>query len=1237
MLNDHNTPSSDRAAALRQLLRERIVILDGAMGTMIQSYHLDEAGYRGAHFKVWPRDVKGNNDLLNLTQPQIIQAIHRQYLEAGADIIETNTFNATAISLADYGMESLVPELNLTGARNALFAARAVMDAHPGRTCFVAGAIGPTTRSASMVTDVNNPAARSVTYDQLVQAYQEQARALLEGGVDVLLVETVFDSLNSKAALFAIANVFDTLPAVPVMLSFALTQKNNNRTLSGQTIEAYLISVSHFPLLSIGLNCALGPKELRPYIEELSGLAPFYVSAYPNAGLPDPLSPAGYPETPESFAPQLAEWAEAGWLNIVGGCCGTTPAHIRAIAQAVRQFKPRVPPKIEPFLRLSGLEALTIRPDTNFVNIGERTNVTGSPRFSKLILAGQFEEALAVARQQVENGAQIIDVNLDEGMLDGVKAMTHFLNLAGSEPDIARVPIMIDSSKWPVIEAGLKCVQGKAVVNSISLKEGAEKFLRQAGLARRYGAAVVVMAFDERGQADSLERRKEICARAYKMLTEQAGFAPQDIIFDPNVLTVATGMEEHNNYAVDFIAAVRWIKQKLPGAKVSGGLSNISFSFRGNDAVREAMHTAFLYHAVKAGLDMGIVNAGMLGIYAEIPKDLLDLVEDVLLNRRPDATERLVKFAESVKKKEKGEAAVDQWRQGTVEERLAHALVKGIADFIDADTEEARQKLGRPLLVIEGPLMAGMGIVGDLFGSGKMFLPQVVKSARVMKKAVAYLLPFLEAEKKAGGGERQAQGKILMATVKGDVHDIGKNIVGVVLGCNNYQIIDLGVMTPCEKILQTARELQVDMIGLSGLITPSLDEMAHVAREMKREGFSLPLLIGGATTSKAHTSVKIAPHYDGPVVHVVDASRAVGVAGQLINPGLKPGFARQNREDQERIRRQHASQAAPLLPLEEARRRRLKIEWKGEDMARPEFTGVRALPDVPLEELVPCIDWSPFFHTWELRGRYPAILDHPKYGAEARTLFHDGRELLDRIAREKLLTARGVYGFFPANSAGDDVEVQAGPARAPAPATFHFLRQQMEKPDGQPNLCLADFIAPREAGQDYLGFFAVTAGHGADELAGQFKAGHDDYNAILAQALADRLAEAFAEYLHRRVRAEWGYGKNENLTVEQLIEEQYRGIRPAAGYPACPDHTEKWTLWKWLDVEKNAGIKLTESGAMWPASSVSGLYFAHPQAKYFGVGKLGRDQVLDYHRRKGLDLRAVEKWLGPYLNYEPAA
>jgi 5-methyltetrahydrofolate--homocysteine methyltransferase len=1220
----------NRTDALLRLLRERIVILDGAMGTMIQTYRLNEAAYRGDRFKDWPRDVKGNNDLLNLTRPQVIQEIHRQYLEAGADIIETNTFNCTRISMADYGMESLAYELNVAGAGNARAAADAVMAAEPGRVCFVAGALGPTNKTASISGDVNNPAARGVTYDQLVAAYFEQARGLLEGGADVLLVETVFDSLNSKAALFALARLFDEVPRVPVMLSFTITDLSG-RTLSGQTVEAYWNSVSHFPLLSIGINCALGPKEMRPFIEELSGLAPIYLSAYPNAGLPNPMLPTGFPETPETMAPQLADWAAAGWLNIVGGCCGTTPAHISALARAAGKFKPRVPPKVEPWLRLSGLEALTIRPDTNFVNIGERTNVTGSPKFAKLILAGQFEEALAVARQQVQNGAQIIDINMDEGMLDGVQAMTHFLNLIGSEPDIARVPIMIDSSRWPVIEAGLKCVQGKAVVNSISLKEGEEKFVQQAVLVRRYGAAVVVMAFDEKGQADSLERRKEVCARCYRILTGRVGFPPEDIIFDPNILTVGTGLEEHNNYAVDFIEATRWIKQHLPRAKVSGGISNISFSFRGNSAVREAMHTAFLYHAIQAGLDMGIVNAGMLGIYAEIPKDLLELVEDVLLNRRPDATERLVKFADTVKQKDKAGIVEDEWRQGSVEQRLEHALVKGIVDFIETDTEEARLKIGRPLAVIEGPLMAGMSVVGDLFGSGKMFLPQVVKSARVMKKAVAWLLPFMEEEKRQGGGGR-AQGKILMATVKGDVHDIGKNIVGVVLACNNYEIIDLGVMVPCEKILQTAREQKVDMIGLSGLITPSLDEMAHVARELQREGFSVPLLIGGATTSKAHTSVKIAPHYAQPVVHVLDASRAVGVVGKLASPEMKPAFDEQNRQEQEKSRQQHSGQRVKLLSLEEARRRRPQFDFKPEEIAVPEFTGARAL-QIPLDQLVPFIDWSPFFHTWELRGRYPAILKHEKHGPQAVELFNDGQKLLQRIVNEKLLKARGVYGIFPAQSAGDDVELFAGDSRRSVLTVFHFLRQQIEKPEGQPNLCLADFVAPTN---DYIGAFAVTAGLGVDELAKQYKAQNDDYNAIMTEALADRLAEAFAEHLHKRVRAEWGYGQNENLSTEQLIEEQYRGIRPAAGYPACPDHTEKWTLWKLLDAEKSAGIRLTESCAMWPASSVSGLYFASPRSKYFAVGKLDRDQTQDYARRKGMELRTVEKWLGPYLNYDPA-
>ena len=1222
--------SGNRTDALLRLLRERIVVLDGAMGTMIQTYKLGEADYRGDRFKDWPRDVKGNNDLLSLTRPQVIEEIHRQYLEAGADIIETNTFNATTISMADYGMESLAYELNVAGAKNARAAAEAVMAAEPGRLCFVAGALGPTNKTASISGDVNNPAARGITYDQLVEAYYEQARGLLEGGADVLLVETVFDSLNSKAALFAIAKLFDKVPRVPVMLSFTITDLSG-RTLSGQTVEAYWNCVSHFPLLSIGLNCALGPKEMRPFIGELSRLAPIYVSAYPNAGLPNPMLPTGFPETPETLAPQLADWASEGWLNIVGGCCGTTPGHIRLLAKAARKFKPRVPAKIEPWLRLSGLEPLTIRPEANFLNIGERTNITGSPKFAKLILAGQYEEALVVARQQVQNGAQIIDINMDEGMLDGVKAMTHFLNLVGSEPDIARVPVMIDSSRWPVIEAGLKCVQGKAVVNSISLKEGEEKFVQQAALIRRYGAAVVVMAFDEKGQADSYERRKEVCARCYKILTERVHFPPEDIVFDPNILTVGTGLEEHNNYAVDFIEATRWIKQNLPRAKVSGGISNISFSFRGNNLVREAMHAAFLYHAIQAGLDMGIVNAGMLGIYGEIPKDLLELVEDVLLNRRPDATERLVKFADTVKQKDKAGVVEDEWRKEPVEKRLEHALVKGIVDFIEADTEEARLKIGRPLSVIEGPLMAGMSVVGDLFGSGKMFLPQVVKSARVMKKAVAWLLPFMEEEKRLNGGGR-AQGKILMATVKGDVHDIGKNIVGVVLACNNYEIIDLGVMVPCEKILQTARERNVDIIGLSGLITPSLDEMAHVAREMQREGFTIPLLIGGATTSKAHTSVKIAPHYAQSVVHVLDASRAVGVVGSLASPELKPAFDEKNRQEQEKTRQQHAGQRVKLLSLEEARRRGPKYEFKAQDIAKPEFTGLRTLT-VALGELVPFIDWSPFFHTWELRGRYPSILQHEKHGAQARELFDDSQRLLQRLVSKKLLEARGVYGFFPAQSIGDDVELFADKAGGHPLTTFHFLRQQIEKPEGQPNLCLADFVAP---GKDYIGAFAVTAGWGVDELAKEFKAQHDDYNAIMTEALADRLAEAFAEYLHKRVRAEWGYGKSEGLNTEQLIDEQYRGIRPAAGYPACPDHTEKATLWKLLDAEKNTGIRLTESYAMWPASSVSGLYFANPESKYFAVGKLERDQTQDYARRKSMDLREVERWLGPYLNYDPS-
>jgi 5-methyltetrahydrofolate--homocysteine methyltransferase len=1252
----------DKAVELDRLLRERIVLLDGAMGTMIQTYKLDEAAFRGERFAAWPRDLKGLNDLLNITRPRVVEEIHRQYLEAGADIVETNTFNAQAISLADYGLESLGYELSKAGAECARRAVTRVMEGEPGRVCFVAGAIGPTTKTSSISTDVNNPGARGATFDEIERAYYDQARGLVDGGADLLLVETVFDTLNAKAAFYAILRLFEergirALPygarpaegqtTIPLLGSVTFIQAGSNRGVTGQTIEAFWNSISHVPLLSVGMNCALGPKELRPLIEELSRSAPLYLSSHPNAGLPNPLLPTGFPETPETMAPQLREWAESGWLNIVGGCCGTTPAHIKAIAETVRGLPPRVPPKIEPYARLSGLEALTLRPETNFVNIGERTNVTGSPKFAKLILAGEFESAVAVAKQQVENGAQIIDVNMDEGMLDSEKAMTTFLNLVASEPDIARVPVMIDSSKWSVIEAGLKCLQGKGVVNSISLKEGEEKFKHQARLIRRYGAAVVVMAFDERGQADSFERRIEVCERSYRILTQEVGFPPQDIIFDPNVLTVATGIEEHNNYALDFIRATHWIKKNLPLARVSGGISNVSFSFRGNNVVREAMHSAFLFHAIQAGLDMGIVNAGMLGVYEEIPKDLLELVEDVLLNRRPDATERLVKFAETVKQQDKGEAAEDEWRQGSVEERLSHALVKGIVDHIEEDTEEARKKYNRPLSVIEGPLMSGMNVVGDLFGSGKMFLPQVVKSARVMKKAVAYLLPFMEAEKQASG-QKQAQGRIVMATVKGDVHDIGKNIVGVVLGCNNYEVIDLGVMVPAEKILQTAREKGADLIGLSGLITPSLDEMAHVAKEMEREGFQVPLLIGGATTSKAHTAVKIAPGYSNPVVHVLDASRAVGVVGSLINPALKGAFVQTVQTEYEKLRAQHGEQRAkPLLPLEEARRRRTPIQWRTDDIPKPEFTGIRVLTSdtehgtrntqhvsrITLSDLVPFIDWSPFFHTWEMRGRYPAILENP----EAKKLFADAQGLLEQILKEELLSARAVYGFFPANAIGDDVELYTDESRSKVLARLHFLRQQMDKPEGQFNHCLADFIAPKgaDALPDYLGAFAVTAGFGVEALCKRFEQDHDDYNSIMTKALADRLAEAFAEYLHKRVRKEWGYGKDEALSPEELIREKYRGIRPAAGYPACPDHTEKFLLWKLLDAERNTGIKLTESAAMWPGASVSGLYFAHPESKYFGVGKIDYDQVLDYHLRKGMDLRTVERWLGPNLSYEP--
>ncbi|MBI2815576.1 MAG: methionine synthase [Acidobacteria bacterium] len=1227
--------NSERVARLKETLNRRIVILDGALGTVIQAFHLTEADYRGKQFADHPRELRLNADVLSITQPQIIEDIHRQYLEADADIIETNTFNSNAISQREYGLESRVGEMNLAGAQCARRAADRFMSEHPDRQCFVAGSLGPTSRTASVSGDVHNPAARSVTFDQLRDVYYDQARALAEGGVDLLLLETIFDTLNAKAALFAIEQYLeDSGRRVPIMVSVTIVDQSG-RTLSGQTVEAFWNSVSHVNMLSVGINCALGAKQMRPYVEELSQIAPVYISCYPNAGLPNAFG--GFDETPERMAADLRDFAENGWLNIVGSCCGSTPAHTRAIAEAVRGLQPHMLSRPEPHSRFSGLEPLTIRPDTNFVNIGERTNVTGSPKFAKLILAGEYEKALSIARQQVEGGAQMIDVNVDEAMLDSEQAMTTFLNSIGSEPDIARVPIVIDSSKWSVIESGLKCLQGKGVVNSISLKEGEEAFKQRAALVQRYGAAMIVMAFDEKGQADTAERKVEICTRAYRILTEHIAIPPQDIIFDPNILTVATGIEEHNNYAVAFIDATRIIKATLPGSKVSGGVSNISFSFRGNNAVREAMHSAFLYHAIRAGLDMGIVNAGQLAIYEEIPKDLLELVEDVLLNRRPDATERLLAFADSVKQRDKAEAEEEVWRKGTVEERLSHALVKGVVDFIELDTEEARQKYGgKPLAVIEGPLMAGMNIVGDLFGSGKMFLPQVVKSARVMKKAVAYLLPFMEAEKQASG-RHQAEAKIVMATVKGDVHDIGKNIVGVVLGCNNYEIIDLGVMVPAEKILNTARESGADMIGLSGLITPSLDEMVHVAKEMQREGFTVPLLIGGATTSRVHTAVRIAPAYNQPVVHVLDASRAVGVVSRLKSAELRDAFAEENRNEQERAREDHkAPRAQNLLNIEEARRRKPAFGWSAYEPPKPSFTGVRVFAPVPLEQVIPFIDWTPFFHTWELRGIYPKIFEREDVGSKARELFDDAQKLLAEIVAQQKLTARAVMAFYPANSVGDDIRVYADESRGKSLGVFHTLRQQFGKPAGENNYALSDFIAPEDSGKlDYLGLFAVTAGINVEALVKEFESKLDDYSAIMAKALADRLAEALAELMHQRAREEWGYGRDEKLTADELIHEKYRGIRPAPGYPACPDHTEKCLLFALLHAEKHIGVRLTENLAMHPAASVSGFYFSHPESRYFAVGKIGRDQVLDYHLRKAMELKDVERWLGLYLNYEP--
>jgi len=1218
-------------ARLRALLHERIVVLDGAMGTMIQREKLDEAGTRGERFRNHPKDLKGANDLLVLTQPAVVEGIHRQYLEAGADIVETNTFNAQAISLADYGLESHAYELNVAAARLA----RRAVDAHrasTGRDAFVAGAVGPTNRTLSLAVDVTDPGKRTHVFDELVAAYTEQIRGLIDGGADVLLLETVFDTLVLKAALFAALSHFDeTERRVPLMVSVTITDKSG-RTLSGQMVEAFWNSVSHAPLLSVGINCALGAREMRPYVEELSRIAPVFSSAYPNAGLPNAFG--GFDETPAIMSQDLGGFAREGWVNIVGGCCGTTPAHIRAIAEAVKGLPPRRLPVPERRTRLSGLEPYTLRPEETFTLVGERTNVTGSPKFARLVLAGDYEGALSVARQQVDGGANLLDVNMDEGLLDGRAAMTRFLNLLSAEPDIARLPIMLDSSKWEVIEAGLKCLQGKSVVNSISLKEGEEPFRRRARLVRRYGAAVIVMAFDEEGQATTVEKKVAIATRAYKILTEEIGFPPEDIVFDPNVLTVATGIEEHDLYALNFLEATRLVKARLPHMKVSGGVSNISFSFRGNNTVREAMHAAFLYHAIAAGLDMGIVNAGQLAVYEEIPKDLLVLVEDVLLNRRRDATERLIAFAESVKTAGRAEAVPDAWRGGTVEERLSHALVKGIVDFIDADVEEARQKCGAPLAVIEGPLMAGMNVVGDLFGAGKMFLPQVVKSARVMKKAVAYLQPFLEAESRAGASS--SKNVVLLATVKGDVHDIGKNIVGVVLQCNGYEVIDLGVMVPADRILEAAKAHGARIVGLSGLITPSLDEMVHVAREMEREGFTVPLLIGGATTSPVHTAVRIAPAYGPPVVHVLDASRAVGVVSGLLG-GEAAAVADANRKKQEILAAEHEKRSKkPLLSLAAARALRPRFDWPDLEIPVPSFTGARALSDVPLSDLVPFIDWSPFFHAWELRGRYPQLLDDPAFGGKARELFADAKALLDRIVKNGLLTARGVYGFFPAQADGDDIRLFSDAAATRALATLHTLRQQMEKPEGQPLEALADFVAPVESGRvDFVGAFAVTAGIGVDTLCRAFGKEHDDYSSILVKALADRLAEAFAEMLHQRARRDWGYGRNESLTSEDLLKERYRGIRPAPGYPACPDHTEKRTLFEILDAEKIASISLTQTFAMQPASSVCGLYFAHPEAHYFGVGRLSRDQVEDYAARKGWTPEEAERWLSPNLGYEP--
>lgn len=1247
---------------IRELLLDRIFVLDGAMGSLIQQYNLTDADYRGERFKDFPHELKGNNDLLSITRPDVIKEIHAQYFEAGADIAETNTFSGTSIAMADYYLEDLVYELNFESAKIAREVADEFTEKNPSKPRFVAGSIGPTNRTLSLSPDVNDPGFRAVTFDELVIAYQEQVRGLVDGGADLLLVETVFDTLNAKAALFAIDQFFTQNPNhkyLPVMVSGTITDASG-RTLSGQTTEAFLTSISHMPLLSVGLNCALGADLMRPYVKTLSDKSPFFVSAHPNAGLPNEMGE--YDESPEQMAEVIEDFLQHGFVNIIGGCCGTTPAHIKAIATIASKYKPHQIPEAGHNQMLSGLEPLEITPLSNFVNIGERCNVTGSKKFARLIREEKFEEAIAVAREQCDSGAQILDVNLDEGMIDGVKMMPQYLNLLMSEPDIARLPIMIDSSKWEVIEAGLKCVQGKSIVNSISLKEGEEKFIESANKVKMYGASVVVMAFDELGQADSYERRIEICQRAYDILTKVVGFPAQDIIFDPNILTVATGMDEHNNYANDFIKATRWIKKNLPFAKVSGGVSNISFSFRGNELVREAMHTVFLYHAIKAGMDMGIVNASQLGVYDSIDKTLKDLCEDVLLNRNSEATEKLILYAETVKSAGKEQVIDDAWRQQHVNKRLEHALIKGLTEFIDEDVEEARKLVNKPIEVIEGPLMDGMNVVGDLFGEGKMFLPQVVKSARVMKKAVAYLLPYIEAGKDVG--ESSSAGKILLATVKGDVHDIGKNIVGVVLACNNYEVIDLGVMISCDKILAAAKEHQVDIIGLSGLITPSLDEMVYVAKEMERLGFTVPLLIGGATTSRIHTAVKIDLHYSGPVIHVLDASRSVPVAGRLLQSELTQNqIFTEIKQEYEQLRISHAARQKDknYLNIAQAREKSSGIDWTGFKSCQPSFLGVKYFQDYSLAEIAKYIDWTPFFSTWQLSGKYPKIFENETVGEEARKLFKDAKTLLAEIIDQKLLTAKAALGFFPANSYGDDIilhdftekinevpcekhgahrqvdyEIQPKDFLSDSSYWLHHLRQQGQKASNLPNRCLSDFVAPIEGKTtDFIGAFAVTTGVGIEALLEKYEKQHDDYNSIMVKALADRLAEAFAELMHERVRKEfWGYAHDEILSNEDLISEKYQGIRPAPGYPACPDHTEKKRLFELLDAESQIGIQLTESYAMYPASAVSGFYFSHPESTYFALGKIAKDQVIDYAERKNMSLEEIERWLSPVLNYD---